>query len=177
MFEPKTIYAKIAYDAILLYMKTGKKMLKDKSEIPIALQLRLPCFVSIYSNETLRANIGTVEPIHECLYNEIIENAVSAVDVAGKTNPLKEEELDNITLAVDVLSYPREVENKSLLKPEKHGIIVKDEEGNSSYVLPNLKGIDTVDQQIKVARDKAGIDENLSPDKLHLLNFTITRYQ
>lgn len=177
MFEPKTIYAKVAYDAVLLYMKTGKKMLKDKSEIPTALQLKLPCFVSIYSNESLRANKGTVEPIHDCLYNEIIENAVSAVDEANKTNPLKEEELDNITLAVDVLSYPKKVENKSLLKPEKHGIIVKDEEGNNSFVLPNTDGVETVDKQVKVAREKAGIDENLPQDKLQLLHFTITRYQ
>lgn len=177
MFEPKTIYAKIAFDAVLLYMKTGKKMLKDKSDIPAALQLKLPCFVSIYSGESLRASKGTVEAIHDCLYNEIIENAVSAVDAATKTDPLKEEELDNITLAVDVLSNPREVENRSLLKPEKHGIIVKDEEGNSSFVLPNMDGIETVDQQIKTAKDKAGIDENLSQEKLHLLNFTVTRYQ
>lgn len=177
MFEPRTIYAKIAFDTILLYMKTGKKILKEKSEIPPALKLKLPCFVSIYSNGKIRGNKGSVDPKHDCLYNEIIENAITAVDEANNTEPLKEEELNNITLTVDVLSNPKPVENKSLLKPEKHGIVVEDEAGNKSFVLPNVEGIDTVEQQMEVARGKAGIDKNIPESKLKILNFTITRYQ
>lgn len=177
MFEPRTIYAKIAYDAVLLYMKTGKKIFKEESEVPLALKLKLPCFVSIYSNGNLRGTQGSVEPEHNCLYNEIIENAVAAVDEANKTEPLKEEELNNITLGVDVLSNPKPVENKSLLKPEKHGIILKDEAGNKSFVFPNEDGIDTTEKQMELAREKAGIDKKIPNDKLNVLNFTITRYQ
>ncbi|MBS3770309.1 MAG: AMMECR1 domain-containing protein [Bacteroidales bacterium] len=177
MFEPRTIYAKIAYDALLLYMKTGKKIFKEEAEVPSALKLKLPCFVSIYSNGKLRGNKGSVEPQHNCLYNEIIENAASAVDEAGKTEPLKEGELHNITLAVDVLSNPKPVENKSLLKPEKHGVIVEDESGNKAYVLPNTEGIDSIEKQMEVAREKAGIDAKVPQDKLKVLNFTMTRYQ
>ncbi|MGM0530296.1 MAG: AMMECR1 domain-containing protein [Bacteroidota bacterium] len=177
MFEPRTIYAKIAYDAVLLYMKTGKKIFKEESEVPLALKLKLPCFVSIYSNGDLRGNKGSVEPKHNCLYNEIIENAVAAVDEASKTQPLKEAELNNITLAVDVLSNPKPVENKSLLKPEKHGVIVEDKEGNKAFVLPNTEGIESIEQQMKVAREKAGIDAKVPQDKIKVLNFTTTRYQ
>ena len=177
MFEPRTIYAKIAYDAVLLYMKTGKKIFKNESEIPSALKLKLPCFVSIYSNGTLRGNYGSVKAEHNCLYNEIIENAVAAVEQTNKTEPLKESELDNITLAVDVLSNPKPLENKSLLKPEKHGIIVEDEKGNNSFVLPNADGIESAEQQMNIAKEKAGIKQEVSDEEIKILNFTITRYQ
>lgn len=177
MFEPRTIYAKIAYDAILLYLKTGKKMLKEESQIPPALKLNLPCYVSVYSNGKLRSRNGSTEPKHKFLYNEIIENAVAAAGEDKETEPIREEELNNITLTVDVLSQPKPVENKSLLKPQKHGIVVKDEAGNKSVVLPNMEGIESVEQQMKVARAKAGIDEKEPEEKLTLLNFTTTRYQ
>ncbi|MFP4620546.1 MAG: AmmeMemoRadiSam system protein A [Bacteroidales bacterium] len=177
MFEPRTIYAKIAFDAILLYMKTGKKIFKDESEIPTALKLKLPCFVSIYSNGDLRGRKGSVEPKHNSLYNEIIENAVSSVEETNKTDPLKEEELDNITLTVDVLSNPKPVENKSFLKPGKHGIIIEDDGGKKAFVLPETDGIETVEQQMQAARKKAGIDEKVPENELKLLNFTVTKYQ
>ena len=176
MFEPRTVYAKIAYDAILLYLKTGKKILKEESEIPPAMKLRLPCYVSVYCGDELRGKQGSPEPRHDNLYNEIIENAIAAAMEDPQTGKLKEEELNTISLVVDVLSQPKPLEDKSLLKPDKHGIIVEDESDSSAVVFPNKDGMVSIDEQIKVARKQAGVGESVPEENLRLRHFTTTSY-
>jgi AmmeMemoRadiSam system protein A len=177
MFEPNTVYAKIAYDAILLYLKTGKKLFKKEQEIPPALKLNLACYVSIYSGHTLKSCVGDPQPGHPQLYNEIIENAVRAAFENPHSEPLKEGELNNISITVDVLSEPKPVKDASLIKPHKHGIIVKDTNGNQSLMLPNRDGIDTADKQLSEAKKNAGINPDTPIEELEVYNFTTTRYQ
>ncbi len=177
MFEPNTVYAKIAYDAILLYLKTGKKLFRQADQIPPALKLKLSCYVSLYSGNQLRACIGNPQPKCEHLYNEIIENAVAAAFDNDQTEPLKEAELNNISIVVDVISEPRPVKDRSLLKPGKHGVMLEDEQGKFSVLLPNQDGIDSVDQQLEKARAQAGIDQEKPVDQLKIYSFTTTSYQ
>ena len=177
MFEPNTVYAKIAYDAILLYLKTGKKLFKKDQEIPPALKLNLACYVSIYTDNKLKSCMGDPKPGHPQLYNEIIENAVQAAFENPGSEPLKEEELNNISITVDVLSEPKPVQDASLIKPHKHGIIVKDTNGNQSLMLPNSNGIETAEKQVSEAKKNAGIDADTPIDELEIYNFTTTRYQ
>lgn len=178
MFRPDTIYAKIAYDAILMYVKTGQKIKKEESKIPPALKLKLACFVSIYENkEKLRGCVGTAEPVQDNLYNEIIENAISAATGDPRFKPLTETELSKISVTVDVLSLPKKVEDIAELKPHKHGIIIEDDTGKKSLLLPNLDGIDSTEKQIEIAKKKAGIEKNKSIDDLNIQFFTTTRYK
>ena len=177
MFEPNTVYAKIAYDAILLYLKTSKKLFKKEEEIPPALKLNLACYVSIYSGNRLKSCVGDPEPRHPQLYNEIIENAVQAAFENPDSEPLKEGELNNISLTVDVLSKPKPVKDLSMIKPHKNGILIKDDKGNQSLILPNSKDIDTTDKLLNAARAMAGIDPDTPIDELEIYNFTTTKYQ
>lgn len=178
MFRPDTIYAKIAYDAILMYVKTGQKIKKEESEIPPALKLKLACFVSIYENkQKLRGCIGSAEPVHDHLYNEIIENAIAAATSDPRFKPLAEEELNDITITVDVLSVPKKVEDMAQLKPHKHGIIIEDDTGKKGLLLPNLDGVDSTEKQIEIVKKKAGIDKNKSIEDLNIQFFTTTRYK
>ena len=177
MFEPNTVYAKIAYDAILLYLKTGKKLFKEESEIPPALKLNLPCYVSLYSGHQLKGCIGHSTPVHQNLYNEIIENAVAAAFENQKGGTLKEEELNNISILVDVLSEPKPVNDVSQLKPRKHGLIVENKQGKRALLLPNSHGNDSIDQMLVSARKQAGLDPDTPLDHLQVYSFTTTRYQ
>jgi hypothetical protein len=178
MFEADTIYAKIAYEAILVYLKSGTKITKDENEIPPALKLKLACFVSIHEqNGELRGCIGTSKPKKEHLYQEIIDNATAAASEDPRFSPLKEEELNNITVSVDVLSSPKPVEDINLLKPHKHGVIVNDNEGREALLLPNLDGIDSTEKQLELAKKKAGINPEISNSELSLKYFTTTRYK
>jgi AmmeMemoRadiSam system protein A len=177
MFEPNTVYAKIAYDAILLYLKTGKKLFKNEQEIPPALKLNLACYVSIYTGNKLKSCVGNPKPGHPNLYNEIIENAVQAAFENPNSESLKEEELNNISITVDVLSEPKPVEDASSIKPHKHGILVKDAKGNQSLMLPDSDGIETANEQVSEAKKNAGIDPETPVEELEIYNFTTTRYQ
>ena len=177
MFEPNTVYAKIAYDAILLYLKTGKKLFKQESEIPPALKLKLPCYVSLYSGSQLKGCIGHPIPVQEHLYNEIIENAVAAAFEDKTAGTLKEEELNNISITVDVLSEPKPVNDVAQLKPHKHGIVVEDEKGHKAILLPNANGSDSIEQMLEKAKKQAGISPQTPTEKLQVYSFTTTRYQ
>ena len=104
---------------------------------------------------------------------EIRGNAISAGFNDPRFEPLKKEELEGVEISVDVLSPLEEVEDIKELDPKKYGILVSD--GRSQGVLlPDLEGIDSVDQQINIAMSKAGITHR---DGLDIKKFTVKRYR
>lgn len=109
----------------------------------------------------LRGCIGTYTPSTDSLGEEIVRNASSAALEDPRFSPVKPEELREIIVSVDVLSQP-EVCEKEDLNPDRYGIIL--EKGTrSGLLLPDLDGIDSVDEQLEVTKNKAGIpprDEN-----------------
>ncbi|HQC38614.1 MAG TPA: AMMECR1 family protein, partial [Thermotogota bacterium] len=87
-------------------------------------------------------------------------------------SPIEPEELDHLTISVDVLGAPESVENLSDLDPKEYGVIV--ENGfRRGLLLPDLEGVDTAAMQVAIARRKAGIGEN---EPVALYRFRVTRY-
>ena len=174
MFNPKTNYAKIAYDAILFFVSTGqiKKMSEDK--ISADLKLNRACIVSIFNlNDTLLGRFGDINPQKNFLYDEIMENAIGAASKDKK--PIESGDLNQIKVSVDVLSVPHTVGDFGELKPQKHGLYIKDKSGNSGYIMPNIKGINTVEQQIeKIKLDSKILETNNS--NLEIMVFKSTNY-
>jgi AMMECR1 domain-containing protein len=74
---------------------------------------------------------------------------------------------------VDVLTRPEPVDDKSQLDPKRYGVIV--EAGwRRGLLLPDLEGVDTVDDQIDICQQKGGI----SPDEpVQLYRFEVKRYR
>lgn len=70
----------------------------------------------------------------------------------------KEEELDELEYSVDVL-MPAEKASKEDLDPKKYGVIVS-KGFRSGLLLPDLEGVDTVDEQLRIALSKAGIKQS-----------------
>lgn len=176
MFNPKTNYAKIAYDAILFFVSTGLVKKTDPDKIPADLKLKRACIVSIFdNNDKLRARFGDLIPQKEFLFNEIVENAVSAASKDKNNDPIKSEELKQIKVYVEVLSSPNKVENFNELKPKKHGLYIIDKTGKTGYILPNTKGVKTVDDQIKKVKEIAGVTKENNSD-LEIFYFKSTLY-
>lgn len=172
MFEPNSIYAKIAYDAILLYIKAKTKLDKQESEIPQALKLQLGCKVSIIDSEgNLIGNAGTPEARNKYLFHEIIENAVKAAE------SLSDKDLNNIIVNVDVFSQPKKVQNTELLKPHKHGIIIQNHEDKKAIVYPNTEKLDNPEKMIQAAKEKLNIPEKQDSGDYEMKFFTATRYK
>lgn len=100
--------------------------------------------------------MGTIKPVEGSVAEEIINNALAAGFGDTRFDALKEHELDEISISVDVLSEPEKVDSVDMLDPQKYGVIVGMgcAEG---LLLPNLEGITTVEQQVAIALQKAGI--------------------
>jgi len=85
--------------------------------------------------------------------------------------PIIESELIDLTISVDVLSEPEPCD-ETQLDPSRYGVIV--ESGwRRGLLLPDLEGVDTVANQVAIAKDKAGIREE---EPVSLLRFTVERH-
>jgi hypothetical protein len=113
------------------------------------------------SGGELRGCIGTYFPVTDTIGEEIVRNASSAALEDPRFSPVKPNELEDLIISVDVLTQPEECDIEDL-DPEKYGLIL--EKGTrSGLLLPDLDGIDSVEQQLEVTKNKAGIpprDEN-----------------
>lgn len=114
-------------------------------------------FVSIHEFDELRGCIGTIAATQDSVAEEIIKNAWSASQNDPRFAPIKAEELPYLDISVDILSDAEPIHDKSELDVKKYGVIVT-KGGRRGLLLPNLDGVDTIDQQIEIACRKAGID-------------------
>lgn len=170
-----SIYVEWASRVINEYIKNNR-IIEDKEFEEIKeLQKKAACFVSIHTKDkNLRGCIGTILPFEENLYNEIKNNAISASTRDPRFYPISEEELDNLEINVDVLGTIEEVEDIKLLDPKIYGVIVE-KNGRRGLLLPNLPGVDTVDQQIDIAKQKAGLGY-CGNKELKISSFKVERY-
>jgi AmmeMemoRadiSam system protein A len=128
-------------------------------------------FVSLKKHGALRGCIGTFLPMQLNIASEIIHNAVSAATRDPRFRPVTLDELPELDISVDILGSP-ELATRDQLDPRKYGVIVMSH-ARTGLLLPDLEGVDTVEQQIEIAKEKAGIPAHVRPD---LYRFTVTRY-
>ena len=115
-------------------------------------------FVSLHREGRLRGCIGTIRPVRGCIAEEIAANAVSAATEDPRFPPVRPEELESLEISVDVLSAPEEIASRAELDVKRYGVIVS-KGSRSGLLLPDLDGVDTVDEQVSIALRKAGIPE------------------
>ena len=162
---------KLAKDTVEGYVRDSK--LPQPSELTPEMRGKAGVFVSIKKHGQLRGCIGTFEPDKSNVAQEIISNAVSSAIRDPRFLPVVAEELPDLTYSVDVLTTPEPVESEKELDPKRYGVIV--EKGKRhGLLLPDLEGVDTVEQQIDICRQKAGI----APDEpVKLYRFEVKRYR
>jgi AmmeMemoRadiSam system protein A/AmmeMemoRadiSam system protein B len=162
---------KLAKDTVEGYVKEGK--LPQPPELTPEMRGKAGVFISIKKHGQLRGCIGTFEPDKSNVAQEIISNAVSSAIRDPRFLPVVAEELPDLTYSVDVLTTPEPVESEKELDPKRYGVIV--EKGKRhGLLLPDLEGVDTVEQQIDICRQKAGI----APDEpVKLYRFEVKRYR
>jgi AmmeMemoRadiSam system protein A len=132
-------------------------------------------FVSLHLPDgSLRGCIGTTEPHRTTLEEEVIVNAVCAASRDPRFYPLEKHELADLDISVDVLGAAEEVNGPEDLDPKKYGLIVRTIDGRRALLLPDLEGVDTVDQQIRITCRKGGIDP--VADQYRLFRFQVERH-
>ena len=136
------------------------------------LERRAGAFVSLHEHDRLRGCIGTIAPTADCLAREIIQNAVSACSRDPRFSPVRPEELPWLEISVDVLGEPEDISSPDQLDVKRYGVIVS-RGARRGLLLPDLDGVDTVEQQVSIARQKAGIAPN---EKVSLQRFEVVRH-
>lgn len=163
---------KLAKDTIEEYINTGK-VIRPPSDPTTEMTEKAGAFVSLKKKGQLRGCIGTFQPSTESVAYEIIRNAISAATQDPRFSPVTVEELNEIEYSVDLLTEPEKIASKKELDPKKYGVIVVS--GNrKGLLLPDLEGVDSVDEQISIASMKAGI--YLGED-IELYRFEVKRYK
>jgi AmmeMemoRadiSam system protein A len=137
-----------------------------------ALTRRAGTFVSLKKFGQLRGCIGTISATEENIAKEIIQNAISAAVRDPRFPPVTSSELKDLVYSVDILGETEDIDSPEELDVKKYGVIV-----SSGYkkglLLPNLEGIDSVDEQIWIAMQKAGIRKG---ERIRLQRFEVVRY-
>ena len=152
----------------------NKRMLKIPPDLPAELtEKRAGVFVTLKKDGDLRGCIGTISPVTGNIAEEIIRNAVSSCSHDPRFYPVREEELDTLEYSVDVLKEAERIDSIDQLDVNKYGVIV-----TSGYrrglLLPNLEGVDSVQQQLAIALSKAGI---ASGEKFEMERFEVVRHR
>jgi AmmeMemoRadiSam system protein A len=129
-------------------------------------------FVSIHKEGKLRGCIGTFLPTRQNIAREIISNAVSAATRDPRFDPIGPEELKWLEINVDVLSAPEKISSMKELDVRRYGVIVSCG-SRRGLLLPDLDGVDTVEEQVDIARRKGGIREN---EPITLERFEVVRH-
>ena len=163
---------KLAKDTIEEYVSNGD-IIKPTSDLSDEMTGKAGVFVSIKKKGELRGCIGTLQPTRENIALEIIQNAVSAATQDPRFSPVTSNEVNELEYSVDVLSEPERIRGKEELDTKKYGVIVKSGE-HRGLLLPDLEGVDTPEEQIRIAAMKAGI---YSDEEMELYRFEVKRYK
>ena len=166
-------YRALARASLEYSVKTGEKLPLPDNLPDEMLTKKAGIFVSLSMNGSLRGCIGTISPVTDCVAYEIIQNAVSAGLHDPRFERVTVQELQLLTYKVDVLSPPESISSLCELDIKRYGVIVSNGH-RRGLLLPNLEGVDTVEEQVAIARRKAGIDKTAP---IALERFEVTRHE
>lgn len=165
-------YVTLARKTIEAHVRTGNLI-----EVPDGLpqemyQDRAGVFVSIKKEGRLRGCIGTLGAVQPSVAEEIIHNAISASSQDPRFSPITQEELDKLAISVDVLGEMEHIDSTTKLDVKRYGVVVS-KGYRRGLLLPNLEGVDTVEDQVAIAKQKAGIG---SEEAVNLERFEVVRH-
>lgn len=165
-------WAALAWKSVEHYVRYRRVLELPKDLLPELTGTRAGAFVSIHKKGQLRGCIGTIAPTRDCLAEEIIYNAVSAAAKDPRFDPIRPEELKWLEIKVDVLGEPEDIASEAELDVKRYGVIVSCGR-RRGLLLPDLEGVNTVKQQVAIARDKAGITRW---ERVKLQRFEVIRH-
>ena len=170
--EQEDDYVRLARETIEKYVRTGERGSVPEWAPAEMREQKAGVFVSIHKDGRLRGCIGTILPVYGSIAEEILSNAVSASTRDPRFDPIRPEELDRLEINVDVLTEPERISGKEELDVKRYGVIVSSG-SRRGLLLPDLDGVDTVDEQVAIAMKKGGITER---DRITMERFEVIRH-
>ncbi|KAF0226364.1 MAG: hypothetical protein FD133_461 [Erysipelotrichaceae bacterium] len=149
-----------------LAKQTIRSIILDQVELKVPestpqalLNTKAGVFVSIHKQGHLRGCIGTISPTKSNVAQEIITCAIWASTEDYRFSPIRADELDQLEVHVDVLGQAENIDGPHQLDPKRYGVIVS-KGHRKGLLLPDLDGVDSVQQQISIALQKGGISDH-----------------
>ena len=165
-------YVKLARASVESWVRSRKKIDLPEGLPAEMLSRRAGAFVSLHKNGQLRGCIGTIAATQDCVAEEIIANGISACSRDPRFSPVAADELKYLEISVDVLGEPEDVDSPAELDVKRYGVIVSCGH-RRGLLLPDLEGVDTVEDQISIARQKGGIGAH---EPYSLQRFEVVRH-
>ncbi len=166
-------YVSLARQSLETYIRTGRKISVPEGLPEEMLDTQAGAFVSIHKFGKLRGCIGTIEGVRDSVAEEIINNAISASTEDPRFSPITEDELKWLEINVDVLGEAEYIYSMDQLDVKRYGVIVS-KGYRRGLLLPDLDGVDTPEQQVAIARQKAGIRPD---EEVKLQRFEVIRHR
>ena len=120
--EEQNILLGIARDAITSYLLDGVRIEVTREEE--ALNQRRGCFVTLQQEDQLRGCIGTFCS-ERPLCQEVATMAIAAATEDPRFYPMRQEDLDNFSIEISVLSPLRKTEDPNEIVVGLHGIYLE----------------------------------------------------
>ena len=166
-------WVKLARLSLETFVRTGERLKRLPEGLPAEMTGQTAgAFVSLHVHGQLRGCIGTTGPTTQSVAWEIVQNAVSACSRDPRFPPVTVPELDSLEYSVDVLGRPEPISSPAELDVKRYGVIVSCG-SRRGLLLPDLEGVDTVEKQIDIARQKGGISAR---EKYSLERFEVVRH-
>lgn len=168
-------FIELAARAIETYLSETRVIEPPPDLFDVLPEADLPAgvFVCLKHGGALRGCVGTTEPAQCSRAREVIANAIGAATRDPRFEPVLLDEVSELAISVDVLSSCEPVGLGDELDPTRYGIVLV-AGGRRSVLLPDIEGVNTLEEQLAVARKKAGIGPDETAD---LFRFEVTRYQ
>jgi AmmeMemoRadiSam system protein A len=167
---------RLARKTIESYIQDGERI-QPPEQLGAEMQYKAGTFVTIRRHGQLRGCIGTIEPTCDNVAAEVIQNAISAASRDPRFPPIQRDELADLEVKVDVLGEPEPVDSLDKLDPKRYGLIIQStrDPWKRGLLLPDLKGIETVEDQVYHTRYfKAQITDPGEPVQMY--RFEVKRY-
>ena len=168
--DPHIALARLSVET---YVRTGRPAALPDDVPAELLDRRAGVFVSLHEHGDLRGCIGTISATTASVAEEILRNGICSCSEDPRFPPVREDELDYLDYSVDVLGDAEPIGSPDELDPHRYGVIVT-KGWKRGLLLPNLDGVNTVEDQLFIAKQKAG----LSPydDDVQLERFEVVRH-
>ena len=170
--EKSDAFVKLARASVEAWVRRRERISVPEGLPGEMLTRRAGTFVSLHRHGKLRGCIGTLAATRKNIAEEILQNAVSACSRDPRFPPVTEDELGSLEISVDVLGELEPIASPEALDVKRYGVVVS--HGlKRGLLLPNLDGVDTVEDQIRIARQKGGIGES---EPYRLERFEVVRH-
>lgn len=165
-------YVRLARLSVETFVKTHQSARLPADVSEALTSRRAGVFTTLYKNGQLRGCIGTTASTTENVAQEILQNGISACSQDPRFPPVTEAELPYLEYSVDVLGEPEEIASPAQLDVKRYGVIVSCGR-RRGLLLPDLDGVDSVAEQIAIARRKGGISPS---ERIRLQRFEVVRH-